>query len=133
MKRYVTIFIALMTTVTFFGQRGYRTVQNSYRSGNYGYYDGRNNNFNNNRFRYANYSRWYDLLTRRDLKRLRKLERRLNDRIECAWEDGYVSRRESRRINDVELDIDNLLSRYEFYRRRNGRRNFRSGLNGVCR
>lgn len=43
---------------------------------------------------------------------LRNLERKLAHRKKCAWEDGRISRREARRIRDVERDIAQLLYRY---------------------
>jgi len=135
MKNFITIIIALVATISVYGQSGYRYVQNSYGYNNYRYYDDYNNNYDN-RYRRTNYSRWYNYLSNRDFKRLRKLERRLDSRIKCALEDGYVSRRDQRRINEVERDIDELLSRYDFYRGRNGRdgrRGNRSGLNRICR
>lgn len=61
---------------------------------------------------YNRYDRYYDIMSRHDRKRLRGLINKLEERKRCAWEDGYVSNREHRRIRDVEVDIDRLLHRY---------------------
>jgi len=75
---------------------------------------------------YGNYDYYASFMNRQDRKRLRRLVRELEEEKRCAWQNGHVSRRERRRINNVKDDIDRLVSRY----RRNGRNTtyrFRSG------
>lgn len=74
--------------------------------------------------RYDRYYRYFDRMDRYDRKQLNKLIRRLDERKLFAWEDGHLSRREIRRIQDVEYDIERLISQYKQprrgYRNRNG-------------
>jgi len=106
-------------------QRGHRNGHyndnhTSYRYSNYG-----------NSYHYNTYDRYANRMNKHDRKRLRKLTRRLQERERCAWEDGYVSRRERRRIREVQNDIDDLLSYY----RRNDRynRSYDRKYRPVCR
>lgn len=100
---------------------------------NYGYQNDNNYNHNRQRDRYRNNYRreeyLYNSMGYYDRKELRRLERKLNDRINCAWEDNYLSDREIRRIRDVERDIFNLYERQRAinYRSRNNsdRRRYR--------
>lgn len=75
--------------------------------------------------RYDSHDRYYryiDRMDRYDRKQLRNLVRILEDRKRCAWEDGHLSRREIRRIQDVEYDLDRLISQYKRPRKRNNDR-----------
>ncbi len=63
-------------------------------------------------------------MSRRDQRCLRDLIDKLEERKRCAWEDGYITDREDRRIYAVEQDIEDLLYKYrrtERYYDRRGR------------
>ena len=81
-------------------------------------------NYNANSYR-GNYG--YRYLPVRVRNQLNRLERRLAERRRCALEDGWISRREARRIRNVEREIDELLFAYRA-------NNYRSGRNNrICR
>lgn len=70
---------------------------------------------------YDSYDRYYDRMSRRDQRCLRDLINKLEERKRCAWEDGYITDREDRRIYDVEQDIEDLLDKYRRSNRYNNR------------
>lgn len=111
MKKIIALVPSLLfITVTLFSQYDY--VYNDYRERDRNRYD------YNNDYRNTNYQRNHNVYARmsyKDRKKLRKLERRLQDRVDCAWEDGRISKKDRRRINDVKKDIDKLI--YPYLRR----------------
>lgn len=66
---------------------------------------------------YDRYDWYFDRMSRSDRRCLRDLIDKLEQRKRRAWENGYISDREDRRIREVEEDIDRLLYKY----RRNDR------------
>lgn len=109
----LTMFMGLFFVSSIFSQR--RSSLITYFNG--GYYDNYwndNDRYNDSqtlvRYRRDNYL--FNRLSRDDRRRLKRLERKLYDREECAWEDGYISDRERRRVREVERDIYKLLRRY---------------------
>lgn len=101
-------------------------AQTGYVYGNNNYY-----RYNYNQAGYNNWDRAANNYGARYLpvdvrRRLNRLERRLAERKRCALEDGYISRREARRINDVQRDIDELLFSYR-------RNSYPYGNRRICR
>ena len=81
----------------------------------YRYDRDRNNHeshYHNRQYNYNPGNRYLPIQARNEL---RDLERKLANRKKCAWEDGRISKREARRIRDVENDIAQLLYRYNNY------------------
>jgi len=66
---------------------------------------------------YGSYDLYASRMDRYDRKRLRKLVSKLRERERCAWEDGFVTRRERRRINEVRADIEYLIRPFRDTRR----------------
>ena len=64
------------------------------------------------------YDSYYSRMCRNDRKRFKRLLRRLDEEERYALADGYISRRERRRINLIQYDIDDLLYDYRRQRRR---------------
>ncbi len=83
----------------------------------------------NTRGRGVDYSYYASIMNRADRKRLKRLTRLLRERERCAFEDGYLSRRERRRLNELRADIDNLIYRY----RRADRYAYYNRRRPVCR
>ena len=122
-----TLFVTLLCSVfTIVLNAQY---QGGYSNNNYNYHQDRydrNNKYDRNNHRHTasyNYSSRGRYLPIQVRKELRRLERKLAHRQKCAWEDGHVSRREARRIRDVERDIAQLLYRYGGNRYTNTRSN----------
>lgn len=110
-KLFFTALMIMGFVTLSLAQRGHRNGPRGNGNGYYTYTTYGNNNSNNR------YDHYLDRMNRSDRKRLRNLIRKLEERERCAWEDGRVSRREVRRINEVRDDIDRLVYRY----RRNDR------------
>jgi len=83
--------------------------------------------YRNDRYEYrSSYRRdhnAYSGMNQTDRKDLRRLEKKFRKRENRAWEDGYLSEHERRRIREVQRDIDRI---YDNYYARLDRRNRRS-------
>jgi len=115
------------TTVFYNGQRGVCYYDNA------GYNN--NRNVRNNNFRqYRRVERLYRLMSNGDRKCLRRLEQRLRNRKADAWDDGYLSQRDFRRVGEVEREIERLYAKYRFrgqgYNYNNNRGNNNSNRRG---
>jgi len=115
------------TTVFYNGQRGVNYYDNA------GYNN--NRNVRNNNFRqYRRVERLYRLMSNGDRKCLRRLEQRLRNRKADAWDDGYLSQRDFRRVGEVEREIERLYAKYRFrgqgYNYNNNRGNNNSNRRG---
>jgi len=126
----MVLFGLMMTTTTQAQRDGRYHTSYSYGDGYYG------NNYRNG---YSNYDRYYNRMSRSDRKCLKRLLRKLEDRKYDGWRDGYLNRREVKRIRDVERDIDKLMSRYRrndryanYGNRGNNGRGY-NGRRGACR
>ncbi len=131
----VVIFSSAQDAIIITDYNDYRDYDNRYDDyrddGRYRYnYDSRRRNSQrNNETFYRRDNAIYSIMTYNDRKRLRKLERRFRDRVDCALEDGYLSRRDRRRIADVRRDIADLLYKYQ---RRDRRGNNYRRRNNIC-
>ncbi len=102
----------------------------------YSDYDVRHNTRYNYRSYDSNSQYWrtnnansnYGYLPIKVRKKVHKLERRIAEKRRCALEDGYLSRREARRIYELERDLNSLLYEYGSIRGYRSQRN-----NRICR
>jgi len=76
-----------------------------------------------NRSSYTRDNHIYSRMSRRDRKRLTKLERKFRHAEKCAWENGHLSRKEIRKLDNIRDDIYKLTRKYDRGRRNNIRRN----------
>jgi len=113
-KILFSTLVLIFGTLTAFSQRGpyYSDRYNT----TYRYNQGHNARLVNAN---PNYNRYLNRMDRYERKLLRKLLRTLEQRERWAWEDGRISRREARRIQEVQYDIEDLIAPYR--NRRNGR------------
>lgn len=95
-------------------------------------YDDRGNNRDNyrddrrrdrNRSSYTRDNYIYSRMSQRDRKRLTKLERKFRHTEKRAWENGRLSRKEIRKLDNIRDDIYRLTRKYDRGRRDNNRRN----------
>jgi len=105
---FATLMIGFATFLSaqrgpYYGDRGYYEDRDhtSY------YYNARGGG------QYNGYDYYYRVMTRPDRRRLDRLIKCLRDEERRAFRDGYLSRRERRRLADVQEDIDRLISRYQ--------------------
>jgi len=89
-------------TDIYFGQSNYHS---DYHSDHY------NNNYAYNGSGYYKKSKRHYTLSRRDKKKLYRLEKDLKRARRKAMHDGFITRREKRRINSIKHDIARLLNR----------------------
>ena len=143
MKRIITVSAFLILTLSLSAQHGstsnyhyndynssngyYNTVyqnenrDNNRRGGNYergrDRYEKRGNDYRGTRrYKSKRYSVRFNQLSYRDQKRVKKLERKYKRTEKCAWDDGYLSRRERKNLRSIEGDIDRIWARYQRYR-----------------
>lgn len=121
MKRFTALSVFIFFIISFsFGQRRTITIgyssndryDDSYRYDNdyrYNYRDGNRDRYNSV---YRRDHQVYARMNQSDRRSLRRLEKKIRERERCAWEDGFVTEREARRINSVLRDIDKLNDRY---------------------
>lgn len=76
-----------------------------------------------NRSSYRRDNNVYSRMSQRDRKRLVKLERKYRETERCAWENGRLSRKEIRKLDNIRDDIDRLTRKYRRNNRPNNRRN----------
>lgn len=118
MKKLFTLLTFSILTLGLNAQHGYVYTHHGQGS-DYGYNDHYHNTgntdygYNYNRNDRRNRGSRLDHMTRKDRKRIRKLERKLADEKRCAWEDGYLSRRDRKRIRAIQRDIDYIWSKYD--------------------
>lgn len=100
------------------------------------WYQGRNDRRpqrTNNRARYRDdwrSRRIVERMSRRDKRKLLKLERKLIELERRAWRDGRINRRENRDMWKVKNKIDVIYDRYARYNYRSNRGTFNGG---YCR
>jgi len=119
-KLFFTVLMMIGFMALSHAQRGHRNGPRGNGNGYYTYTTYGGDNYNNR------YNYYLDRMNRSDRKRLRRLIRKLEERERCAWEDGRVSRREARRINDVRDEIDRLTYRYRANNRNRRPNRYRS-------
>lgn len=67
------------------------------------------------------YERYYHRMSRSDRRCFDDLLHKLDRRTRKAWEDGRLSRWDRERIRSVHYDLDDLLDKYSYDRRRSDR------------
>jgi len=132
MKKFATVLLSMVVFASISNAQWSYTYSGNdsyYDDYDYNNYDEDNDRYNKNSYdkrrgdSYKSNRRIYKRMTPRDQKRYRKLLRSLQDRQERAWDDGYLSQREKRRIREIRRDINNLMARYQ---RNNNSRGYRS-------